>query len=476
MKTPILRLYATVVVLFGVLIGFSSYWSVFAAEELRDDPLNKRDELQDQRIERGTIRTADGTLIARSFKRSDETYRRRYPLGKLFGHPVGYSFANLGASGLEAFYDDRLVGRRTELVTTFESLLGRSQVGEDLVTTLDADAQEVAAQGLAASATGTGAAVAIELDTGAVRALVSEPGYDPNDLDKDDTFSKLSTDEENTPLVNRATQGRFPPGSTFKTVTAAAALDTGRYTPDSVVSGENGKLISGVPLENSGGADFGSISLTAALTGSVNTVWAEVGEELGGEVMTDYMERFGFNAAPPIDLPASELPRSGVRKEGDKLVKASSSEVDVGRMSIGQGDLLATPLQMATVAQTIGNSGVRMEPFLVDRAVDEDGRTTFKADPERAERVISDETAAALTEMMRNVVREGTGTAAALEGVDVAGKTGTAERDVTAGINDAWFIGFDDEHAVAVVVNSVQSQGGIAAAPIAKTILESLGG
>ncbi len=128
-------------------------------------------------------------------------------------------------------------------------------------------------------------------------------------------------------------------------------------------------------------------------------------------------------------------------------------------MSIGQGDLLVTPLQMATVAQTIGNYGVRMEPYLVEQAIDQDGRTTFEADPERAERVISDETAAALTEMMRNVVNEGTGTAAALEGVDVAGKTGTAERDIAAGINDAWFIGFDDQTAVAVVVEQRPEPG-----------------
>ncbi len=210
MKQPILRLYGFIVVLFAVLIGFSSYWSVFAAEKLRDDPLNKRDELQDQRIERGTIRTSDDTLIARSIKRSDDTYRRQYPLGELFGHPVGYSFANLGASGVEAEYDDRLVGRRSELVSTFDSLLGRQQVGEDLVTTLDKDAQQVATEALKASDTGTGAAVAMDLETGAVRAMVSVPGYDPNDLDKGDTFSRLSTDSDDTPLVQPGDAGPFP--------------------------------------------------------------------------------------------------------------------------------------------------------------------------------------------------------------------------------------------------------------------------
>jgi penicillin-binding protein A len=474
-KGPILRLYGTVAVLFGVLVGFTSYWSVFAADDLRDEPANHRDELQEQRIKRGTIRTVDGTVVAKSNKRSDETYRRTYPQGELFGHPVGYSYANLGTSGLEDYYDDRLVGRRSELVTVFDSLLGHEQVGQDLETTLDADAQRIAMDGLAGSASGKGAAVAMDLDTGAIRVMASVPGYDPNDLDDQATFSRLANDEENTPLFNRSTQGLFPPGSTFKTVTATAALDSGKYTPDSVVNGDTGKEISGVPLENAGGESFGDISLTTALTNSVNTVWAEVGETLGGETMNEYMERFGFNEAPPVDLPAAQLPRSGVRIDG-KLKKASDSDVDVGRTAIGQANLLVSPLQMATVAQTIGNGGVRMEPYLVSKAFDADGRTKLDHDPERAERVMSEETSAALTEMMKNVVREGTGTAAALSGVEVAGKTGTAEIDPAAGINDAWFIGFTDEHAVAVMVERVQSQGGIAAAPIAKSILESLDG
>ncbi len=473
MKQPILKLYGTVVVLFAVLIGFSSYWSVFAADGLREQPSNHRDELQEQRIKRGTIRSADGTLLARSTKRPDETYRRKYPQGELFGHPVGYSFANLGTSGFEDFYDDRLVGRRTELVTVFDSLLGRSQVGEDLETTLDAAAQQIATQGLSASDSGRGAAVAIDLDSGAVRVMASVPGFDPNDIDDKGVFGRLANDDERTPLFNRATQGLFPPGSTFKTVTATAALDTGDYTPDSIVSGENNKEISGVPLQNSGGADYGDISLTTALTNSVNTVWAEVGEKLGGDTLTDYMNRFGFNAAPPIDLPPSQLPRSGIRDGKGKLLEATSSQVDIGRTAIGQADLLVSPLQMATVAQTIGNGGVRLKPYLLEKAFDADGRTTYKAEPERAERVMSEETAAALTVMMKNVVREGTGTAAALSGVDVAGKTGTAEL-TTTGLNDAWFIGFTGETAVAVMVERVNSQGGIAAAPIAKAILESL--
>lgn len=474
MQTPIVKLFGTFVLLFAVLVGFTSWWSVFDAQALKDQPANHRDEIAEQRIPRGTIRTADGQLIAASRKQSNRSYRRRYPLAGLFGHPIGYSFANLGSAGLEDSYNDRLVDERTELVGVFDSLLGRKRVGQDIRTTLDSRAQRVAQQGLEASPSGRGAAVALNVRTGAVKAMVSVPTYDPNDLDEGKTFSRLSTDSDDTPLLNRATQGLFPPGSTFKAVTAAAALDSGRYTPTSTIDGSNDKEISGFPLQNFGGQDFGAVSLTTALTNSVNTAFGEIGEELGKPTMARYMERFGFSAAPPIDLPASQLPRSGARRNG-KLIKPTSRFVDIGRTAIGQDKLLVSPLQMATVAQTIGNGGMRMEPYLVERARDTDGRTTYSREPEEAQRVMTEASAAALTTMMKQVVKEGTGTAAALSGVEVAGKTGTAELN-NDGLNDLWFIGFTERYAVAVMIERTQGgTGGTVAAPIAKAVLESLG-
>jgi peptidoglycan glycosyltransferase len=314
----------------------------------------------------------------------------------------------------------------------------------------------------------------MDVKTGAVRAMVSSPSYDPNDLDEPSVFKRLSTDEANAPLVDRATQALYPPGSTFKTVTAAAAIDSGAYTPDSLVSGKNNKVISGVPLQNFGGEDFGPISLTFALTHSVNTVFGEIGEKLGKANMKRYMQRFGFDDQPPIDLPSSQLAASGERRNG-RILSPTSRFVDVGRMAIGQDKLLVTPLQMASVAQTIGNDGVRMEPYLVAKGFDSDGRTTIDHQPQEAERVMSSGSAAALTAMMKQVVKEGTGTAAALQGVDLAGKTGTAELN-NNGLNDLWFIAFTQKHAVAVVVERVQGgQGGTVAAPIAKQVLEALG-
>ena len=458
MNAPVLRVFALVVVLFGVLVAFTSRWSVFEAEALRENPNNRRVLLEQLRIKRGVIRAHDGTVLARSRRRADKTFRRRYPTGGLFAHAVGFSSITYGQAGLEQYYDDALTGRRTELVGVVDSLLSQRREGDELRTTLDPKAQQVAYQGLAGR---QGAVVAMDVRSGAIRIMAANPTYDPSRPKGGARF-------------NHATQALLPPGSTFKAVTAAAALDTGRYQPGTLISGRNGKVISGAPLNNFGGEDYGDIDLTFALTRSVNTVFGQIGVDLGKKVMGEYMQRFGFFAKPPADYPAEQLAVSGEYLEG-RVLKPRSRFIDVGRMAIGQDKLLVTPLQMASVAQTIGNGGVRMEPRLVAKVVDPDGRTLDEPVGEEAQRVLSEDTAAKLTAMMKDVVREGTGTSAALEGVEVAGKTGTAERDVANGINDLWFIGFTDRFAIAVVIERQQGTGGGTAAPIAKTVLEALG-
>jgi peptidoglycan glycosyltransferase len=459
-NAPIVRLFALVIVLFAVLVAFTSRWTVFDAEALRENPNNRRVLFEEQLIKRGIIRAADGTVLAGNRALPGERFERRYPTGELFAQPVGFTSLDRGRIGLEEFYNDPLTGRRNDAVGAIERLLGPRDVGDDLDTALSPRAQEVAYRGLAGR---PGAVVALDVNTAAVRVLAATPSFDPSEPADAETF-------------NRSTQGRFPPGSTFKAVTAVAAIDSGRYEPGSQVSGENGKVISGTPLNNFGGEDFGSVDLTFALTQSINTVWAEVGEKLGKATMGDYMEKFGFYEDPPMDYPDEQMVPSGEYGPRGRLLSPTSDQIDVGRMAIGQDKLLVTPLQMATVAQTIANGGVRMEPRLVEKVLDPDGRTIDEPLPEEAERVMSEDTARKVTDMMRNVVREGTGTAAALEGVDVAGKTGTAEVDVARNINTLWFIGFAGRHAVAVVVErQVGGFGGTVAAPIAKSVLEALG-
>jgi penicillin-binding protein A len=472
MNPPIVRLYAFFAVLFGVLVFATSWWAVFTAPKLRDNASNRRPLLAEERIKRGTIRSADGKVLARSVKIDKERYRRTYPTKDEFAHAIGYSYTTLGRSGLEQYRNDPLTGRRTELIGAIDSLLNKRKQGDSIRTALDSKAQQAAIDGLAGR---KGAVVALEPKTGRVLAMVSTPSYDPNNLDKNNKFKRLATDDANSPLVNRATQAGYPPGSTFKTVTATAALDSGKYTPNSTVSGKNGKKISGVPLNNFGGEDFGNITLTDALTHSVNTVWAEVGEKLGIDTMAQYMLKYGFYKQPPIDLPSDQLLASGERENG-RLLRPRSRKIDVGRMAIGQDKLLVTPLQMATVAATISNGGVRMEPHITDKIIDPDGRVQEQIEPKRAQRVMNVNTARALTGMMKQVVKEGTGTAAALQGVEVAGKTGTAEIDIARKINDCWFIGFTNDVAVAVVLERVQGgQGGTVAAPVAKKVFEALG-
>jgi peptidoglycan glycosyltransferase len=476
MNAPILKLFGLVLVLFTLLIAMTSWNSVINAEEYRTNALNARPQIEQQRVHRGAIRARDNTLLARSVLGSDELYRRRYtPAAQPFAQVLGYDFLRIGRAGLERSRNADLAGERNELTSVVDELRGHRREGDSVVTNLDPAAQRVALQALGDR---KGAVVAIEPATGKVRVMASTPGYDPNALDDRGVFRRLSTDDANSPLINRATQAGYPPGSTFKVVTATAALDAGGFTPNSTVVGKSPTIISGAPLNNFSNEQFGAITLTTALTKSVNTVWAQVAVRVGNARMARYMKRFGFDADPPLDYPDGQMLPSGVY-DGAKRLSPASSKVDIGRVGIGQERLRVTPLQMATVAATIANGGVRMKPRLTSRVVDADGRTVERVAPERAQRVMAPSTARQLNDMMSNVVREGTGTAAALEGIEVAGKTGTAELDIARRIDQPWFIGFAPRNAprIAVAVTLeriVGGQGGVVAAPIAKRVMEEL--
>ena len=472
MNNQIVKLFGVVVVLYALLFGFTSYWAVFDSDSLEANTANKRPLLEEQQIDRGDILAADGSVIARSVPRGsgdDRIFVRRYPEGALYGNPIGYSFVQQGQVGFELEHNDELVGEKTEFLTVLDELQGHAQVGDKVQSALDPDAQRAAVEGLGGQ---RGAVVALVPATGEVRAMVSVPGYDPNEVPEN--LSEFNT-RSSAPLFNRATQAGYPPGSTMKVVTATAALDSGKFDTDSTLSGSSPKEISGFPLSNAGNEQFGVIPMTTALTNSVNTWWAEAGEDLGSETMLKYMDRYGFNQKPRLDYPSFQLATSGIF-EGNRLL-TSADAIDIGRVAIGQERLRVTPLQMAEVAAAVANDGELMEPRLWSKVVDPDGRET-ELDPARQSRVMSEETASELNEMMQSVVQEGTGTAAALSGIDVAGKTGTAEIDVDAGINQAWFIGFapadDPKIAVAVTVERTSGFGGTVAAPIAKSVMETI--
>jgi penicillin-binding protein A len=471
-NTPITRLYIVFLLLFGVLVVGTSWNTVFRAGELRDKPQNRRQLLEQQRIRRGAIRADDGSVLARSVRQSDDTFTRLYPQNGLFAQAVGYSFTRYGRAGLEQYRNDALSGTTNELGTIFDRLSGTQPEGDDVRTTLDPAAQRVALQGLAGR---KGAVVALDPQTGAIKVMASVPSYDPNDIAKPGRFTRLNQ-EQDAPLLNRNTQAGYTPGSTFKVVTAIAAMDSGEFTPNSLVSGRNLKPISGVPLRNFGGENFGLITLTDALTHSVNTAWATVGEKLGKRTMGKYMNRLGFDEPVSVDLPREERRASGEFVNG-KLIRPTNPVVDVGRMAIGQDKLNVTPLQMAMVASAVANGGRLMKPHLTDRIVDRDGRTVDRIQPRELSQVMSGESAGEVAGMMGRVVQEGTGTAAALQGISVGGKTGTAEVGHSCP-NQVWFIAFAPLHnpkvAIAVTVECSAGTGGEVAAPIAKNVMQEL--
>ncbi len=476
MNKPIARLFVVTIVLFGALAAMTSWWTVVRADELNASTQNKREVLRGLKVRRGNIRDASGGMIARSVREPRGVYSRRYPQGALFGHPVGYSRASVGQTELERFRNEPLIGKKDSITTLFDQLIGKQADGQDVITHLDPDAQQQAMDAIARAGK-SGSVVAMDPRTGAVEVMASVPGYDPNTVVDQKSFSALATDEARKPLINRALQFGEAPGSTMKVVTAAAAIDSGEYDLDSQVDGKNNAVISGVPLKNDFNESFGSIDLVDALAKSVNTAFAQIAEDLGKKTMRKYMRRFGFEKKPQLDYPEDAMSASGEYRNG-KLIPVTSRFVDVGRMGIGQDKLSVTTMQMAQVAAAIGNEGTLMKPRLTDRIVDRDGRTTEKIEPEVQSEVVSKESAAAVRTMMEAVVERGTGTAAQIPGVQVAGKTGTAETQFGKTINDVWFIAFapskDPRVAIAVNVQDVPGFGGEIAAPIAKDVMTTL--
>jgi peptidoglycan glycosyltransferase len=471
---PILRLYGLVVVLFALLIAFTSRWTIFEASSLRANELNKRGELQQQRIDRGEILAADGSVLARSVRGVEGTYTRTYPPGALFTPAVGYSYIESGQVGLERYRSPALNGQTgTSVQSILDQLQGRKPQGDTVITTLKPAAQRTATAALGEH---EGAVVALDPRTGAVEVMASTPSYDANAAASRSAFERIKH-EPGSPLVNRAVEFGYAPGSTFKVVTATAAIDSGQFTPESTVDGRNEVPISGVPLKNDNNESLGQMTLTQALAKSVNTVYAQVAEQVGKQTMARYMRRFGFDRKPQLDYPAEEMSSSG-EYLGERLLSPTSTYVDVGRMGIGQDKLRVTPLQMAEVAAAVANRGTLMTPHLTSAIVEPDGRVIQRISPKAQSVVMKPSTAASVTKMMEAVVNEGTGTSAQIAGVQVAGKTGTAETQIGTTINNVWFIAFAPAQnptvAVAVTLKGVPGFGAAYAAPVAKQVMEAL--
>jgi peptidoglycan glycosyltransferase len=481
----ITRMAVVGVVLLAALVVGTTYWQAWAASGLADRQDNSIQRVAEFSVKRGKIYAADGrTLLADNVKRKvggQTLYFRKYPQRGLAAHIVGYSTQVRSRAGLEASENDFLTGSNTNLSTvldtTFDKLKGTTVKGNDLHLTLRTGAQAIALRALGGKC---GAAVAIEPRTGRLLVSVSSPTYDPNLIEGQynlATRPKFGC----APLFNRAEAGLYIPGSAFKVVTAAAALDSGRFTVDSTFNDPGYCTEYGKPVYNfadqSGPERFGSVNFTQALQHSINAVFCEVGKALGGRKILEYAKRFGFYSVPPLETPVNERAISGLYNKGKLFFPKNDFQVDPGRLAFGQERLQVTPIQMAMVTATIANGGLLMRPYVVERVVAPDGSTVTRTKPDSLGRAISENTATDLAGMMEQVVRGGTGTAAQIPGIRVAGKTGTAETGANH-VNTTWFICFapieNPKVAVAVVLERQSATGGTTAAPIAKSIMEAL--
>jgi len=488
MNRQIVRLTHVSLALLAVLVVMTTYWQTWAAPGLADRQDNAIRRVAELAIERGPIFSfAPRRRLARNVEREVDgstLFFRRYPYGPLTAHVVGYSTAGRSRTGLERSLNDYLTGATDNLSSVVDKALdelrGRPVRGSDVVTTIDLDAQRVALEALG---TRCGAVVALDPRTGKVRVLVSSPSFDPNLVEtRFAQISRITADcASPAPLLDRATAGLYVPGSTFKVITASAALESGKYTPESSFFDPGYCLVYGKRVSNfDTSRPFGTISLENALVHSVNSVFCNVGLKLGAKRILEQARRFGFYQRPPLETPSEERAASGLYRNRKLYTPRLDSDVDAGRMAFGQERMLVTPLQMAMVAGAIGTGGRLMEPHVVERIVRPGGRVVLRPRPKLLREAVSEETAQAVARMMRLAVERGTGTAARLSGFVVGGKTGTGETGVP-GSNTTWFIAFagrsEDEPAevaIAVVLENQSGTGGTTAAPIARAVLEAL--
>ncbi len=498
MNKQLLHLCVVSLVLLAILLGATTYWQTWAVADLADRQDNAIQLVARLTVDRGKILAAGGSALATNREHRTHgltTFTRRYPQGSLAPQVIGYSTGAGTTTGLEQSLEDYLTGANTNLSNalqqTLDKLGNQTVHGDNVILTLRPAIQSLALHELAGRC---GAVVALDAKTGAVYAMASSPTYDNNLIEQSNGFSKIvkirGACGDASALVNNATAGLYTPGSTFKLVTASAALDTGKFTPTSTFNDpgyctEYGKKVynSSAPDTPSAHETFGNVTFSLGLEHSINSVFCNIGKAIGAKTILDYAKRYGFYSLPPLDLPPSSEQVSGLYKyiHGHYrpwLPSNPTTAVDPGRLAFGQERMQATPIQMALVAATIADRGVEPKPYLVQKILAPDGSTVASTTPQTLGRVIKPTTAAELNQMMQLVVQSGTGTSAQIPGVAVAGKTGTAETS-TPNVYNAWFVCFapanNPRYVVAVVVEKqLNGFGGSVAAPIAKVVLEKL--
>ena len=470
MNAHVRRTFYLFVAGFVALVGMLAYWQVYARESLANNPENALQTQRAVQTPRGLILAGDGeTVLARSVKRKtggNTVYDRFYPQGELFSNVVGYWSTKYGATGIEIGENLNLSG--TAEPATLDALInqmtGGPQPGNNVVLTLDPELQRVAYEGLAASVTGRGAVVAVDPQNGEILAMASYPSFDPNGIDE--SFPELVRDPDS-PLINRAVQSLYPPGSTFKVITAAAALEAG-VSPSQQFVDDGTYELPGYTVHNYKGREYGRVTFTESLVFSINAIFAKIAvEKIGAQALAQMAYDFGFDDPyEDFSLPVSA---SNLGLPPSEWTPGTTAQT-----AFGQGQTSSNAFEMALVAAAIANDGEMMEPRLVREIRSPDGIILDRPTPSVRHEPLSASTAQALNEMMQKVVTEGGLTVAEVPGVEVAGKTGTAESG--NGPPHSWWITFapadDPQIAICAMVEN-GGEGDDAALPIADLVMEA---
>ena len=445
----IIRVLIAISLLFLALVTYLLWFNMFRAKDVYTNSYNKRQWESEQQVQRGEIYSQDGVLLAETEIDGDARIRK-YPKGRLYSHIIGYCSQVYGKTQLEMSHDDDLIGKGTISLT-----LNEIKHGNNLNLTINDELQEYAYEQLDGR---DGAIVAMEPTTGQILAMVSLPDFNPETIEKD--WPSMMEDE-NSPFLARATQGLYPPGSTYKIVTAAGVYDNGMTTE---TFDDEGLFKKGdVTVYNYNKESFGKLDIKTAFEVSSNYVFCTLGYEMGADAVKAEAEKFGVNKSFEFDIPVSQ----------SQIQYKKMTDLDGALVSIGQGGLVMTPLHVAMMASAVANNGKMMKPYLVETVTTENGTVIGQTKPSVLYDSIGTACADYIEDMMIGVVEEGTGTGAQISGITVAGKTGTAENETDK--DHAWFVGYAPAEnptiCVAVVLENAATSGGKSAVPIAKNII-----
>lgn len=453
----IIRILIVLCSMFISLILYISYFQIFNAEKIVGNSYNKRQWIDEENIIRGDIADRKGVVLASSEK-NDKIQTRSYKYGQLYSHIIGYSYKEYGKSGIESVYNKELLGLKdiNPIEELKNILTDGDAIGNNIILTIDHDIQSYAYKLLNGR---KGSIVLMNPKTGEIYSIMSSPSFDPSKLKEkwDDIVSN-----EDSPLLNRATMGVYAPGSIFKIIVAAAALENNMASE--TYKCEGSISIDGYMLKDHQEKAHGEISLEEALVQSCNVTFSQIGLELGEEKLKKTSERFMFNSNIPFEL----------RTTKSIFPEKISTKPELGATAIGQGKLLVTPLNMVMVSSAIANNGDIVKPILVKEIVSNEGKIIKKNKTETLSKATSLEVSEKLKEMMIETVEKGTGKKARIKNIKVAGKTGTAQNET--GKEHAWFVGFapadDPLVSVVVIIENSGKTGGTEAAPIAGDLMK----